>query len=242
MTSKPRNPYSRPPSQVAVFAHIAQSDQGNAFVPAGLLENANSDAPSFTYGKRYVQRQHAIEIDPAALPLTAENGGIQGFTLPGLHEFGGLRDAAPDAWGRRVIENKLKVGSGVLPEVAYLLEAGVDRVGALDIRLTLDSPAKKSAVGEVSLERLLEAADRIENDEDIGEDLADCFEGLGSAGGARPKASIRDESDVLWLAKFPSKSDRACNAVLEAGSSGRSTRSRPGQLVARHPRTQCFYR
>ncbi|MBW4787046.1 type II toxin-antitoxin system HipA family toxin [Alcaligenes faecalis subsp. faecalis] len=218
MTSKPRNPYSRPPSKVAVFAHIAQSDQGNAFVPAGLLENANSDAPSFTYGKRYVQRQHAIEIDPAALPLTAENGGIQRFTLPGLHEFGGLRDAAPDAWGRRVIENKLKVGSGVLPEVAYLLEAGVDRVGALDIRLTLDSPAKKSAVGEVSLERLLEAADRIENDEDIGEDLADCFEGLGSAGGARPKASIRDESDVLWLAKFPSKSDRACNAVLEAGT------------------------
>ncbi len=214
MTSRPRNPYSRPPNEVAVFAHIAHDNQSNHFVPAGLLENANSTAPSFTYGKRYVQRSHTIEIDPAALPLANEPGGIQRFTLPRLQEFGGLRDAAPDAWGRRVIENKLKVGSGVLPEVAYLLEAGVDRVGALDIRLTLDAPAKQSAVGEVTLERLLEAADRIENDEDIGDDLSDCFEGLGSAGGARPKASIRDEFDVLWLAKFPSQPDRVCNAVL----------------------------
>ena len=218
MTSKSRNPYSRPPNEVAVFAHVADVDKGNDFVPAGLLEDAASDAPSFTYGRRYVQRRNAIEIDPAALPLAREQGGKRHFTLPGLKEFGGLRDAAPDAWGRRVIENKLKVGSGVLPEVAYLLEAGVDRVGALDIRLALTSPAKAPAARELTLERLLEAADRIENDEDIGEDLAGCFEGLGCAGGARPKASVRDDRGVLWLAKFPSRSDRVSNAVLEAGT------------------------
>jgi serine/threonine-protein kinase HipA len=45
----------------------------------------------------------------------------------------------PDAWGRRIIENKLKVAANKLPEVAYLLEAGSDRVGALDVRLTRDS-------------------------------------------------------------------------------------------------------
>lgn len=218
MTSKRRNPYSRPPNEVAVFAHVADTEGRNDFVPAGLLEDAASDAPRFTYGRRYVQRRHAVEIDPVALPLAREPGGTPRFTLPGLKEFGGLRDAAPDAWGRRVIENKLKVGSGVLPEVAYLLEAGVDRVGALDIRLTLSSPAKSRTAKEATLERLLEAANRIENDENIGDDLAGCFDGLSSAGGARPKASIRDDNDVLWLAKFPSRSDRASNAVLEAGT------------------------
>ncbi|CAN7165746.1 HipA domain-containing protein [Pseudorhodoferax sp. LjRoot39] len=213
-----RNPYAKPPASVTVFAHLAGVDGKNGFVPAGLLEDVGTKAPTFAYGRRYVERPAAIELDPVALPLANETGGVKRFPLPGHEEFGGLRDAAPDAWGRRVIENKLKAGSGVLPEVAYLLEAGVDRVGALDVRLDRNAPAKASAVGEVSVERLLEAADRIENDEPVGEDLASCFEGLGTAGGARPKASVRDGAGVLWLAKFPSRTDRVCNAVLEAGT------------------------
>jgi len=46
----------------------------------------------------------------------------------------GSRDAAPDAWGRWVIEAKLKVPANSLPESQYLLHAGSDCVGALDIR------------------------------------------------------------------------------------------------------------
>lgn len=201
-----------------MFAHLAGVDGGNGFVPAGLLEDLNTQAPTFTYGRRYFNRPNAIEVDPVALSFSRAPGGVKQFTLPGHSEFGGLRDAAPDAWGRRVIENKLKVGSGLLPEVAYLLESGVDRVGSLDVRKDIDAPAKPAAAAEVGLVRLLEAADRIENEEPVGEDLANCFDGLGSAGGARPKASVRDAQGVLWLAKFPSRSDRACNAVLEAGT------------------------
>lgn len=51
-----------------------------------------------------------------------------------------LRDAAPDAWGRRVILNK-KFGkkSGQLDgldlsELVFLLESGSDRIGALDFQ------------------------------------------------------------------------------------------------------------
>lgn len=218
MTFNARHPYARPPHEVAVFAHLAGVDGRNDFVPAGLLENAATDTPAFVYGKRYVARRHPVEIDPVALPLAKEVGGIRRFPWPGHVEFGGLRDATPDAWGRRVIENKLHVGSGVLPEVAYLLEAGIDRVGALDIRPTLSSAPKPSAVGEVPLARLLEAADRIENNEPISDELASCFEGLGATGGARPKATVRDAQGILWLAKFPSRTDRVCNAVLEAGT------------------------
>ena len=216
MTSD-RNPYARPPSEVVVFAHVAE-EHGADFVPAGSLEGANTPQPVFVYGKRYVQRPYAVEVDPVALPLKDEEGGAKRFVLAGLTEFGGIRDAAPDAWGRRVIENKLKVAVNKLPEVAYLLEAGSDRVGALDVRLARDSEATAPVSAEMDLARLMEAADRIENEEHVGEDLAIYFGSLGSAGGARPKASVRTDDGVLWLAKFPSKSDRACNAVLEAGA------------------------
>ena len=216
MTSD-RNPYARPPSDVFVFAHVVD-EHGADFVPAGSLQGANTTEPVFVYGKRYVQRPYPVEVDPVALPLKDEAGGTKRFVLAGLTEFGGIRDAAPDAWGRRVIENKLKVAANKLPEVAYLLEAGSDRVGALDVRRALDSEATAPVSAELDLARLMEAADRIENGEHVGEDLAVYFESLGSAGGARPKASVRTDDGVLWLAKFPSKSDRACNAVLEAGA------------------------
>lgn len=216
MTSD-RNLYARPPNDVFVFAHVAD-EHGADFVPAGSLEGANTTQPVFVYGKRYVQRPYAVEVDPVALPLKDEEGGAKRFAVAGLTEFGGIRDAAPDSWGRRVIENKLKVAVNKLPEVAYLLEAGSDRVGALDVRLKRDSEATAPVTAEMDLARLLEAADRIENEEHLGEDLAIYFGSLGSAGGARPKASVRTDDGVLWLAKFPSKSDRACNAVLEAGA------------------------
>ncbi|MFA9286341.1 type II toxin-antitoxin system HipA family toxin [Comamonas sp. SY3] len=218
-TISKRSKYAHPPEQVAVFAHVAGAGvrQQNAFVPAGMLENLAQDrSPTFAYGKKYVKRNNVIEVDPVALPLAGEQGGQQRHVLPGLSEFGGLRDAAPDAWGRRVIENKLR--SGTLPEVAYLLEAGSNRVGALDVRLAVNSPQSDEAYGVVDLERLLDVADRIENDEPVPETFFHYFNGLGSAGGARPKATIRDEHGVLWLAKFPSKGDKACNAVLEAGA------------------------
>ena len=38
------------------------------------------------------------------------------FPLPGLDEFEGIRDAAPDAWGRRVIEANLPVPTNSLDE------------------------------------------------------------------------------------------------------------------------------
>ena len=218
MTSN-HSKYFRPPEKVAVFAHVAGAGtrKQNAFVPAGMLENLAEDrSPTFIYGTKYVDRNNAIEVDPVALPLVNETGGQLRHVLPGLSEFGGIRDAAPDAWGRRVIENKLR--SGKLPEVAYLLEAGSNRIGALDIRPALDSPENDAVNGEVDLERLLDVADRIENDEPVPEELLQYFNGLGSAGGARPKATIRDEQGVLWLAKFPAKGDTACNAVLEAGA------------------------
>lgn len=219
MTSESKNrPYAKPPTSVAVFAHVAENGR-NEFVPAGMLEHLDQGGDAtFTYGTKYVQRKNPVEIDPVALPLKGEKGGQSRQVAKGLTEFGGIRDAAPDAWGRRVIENKLKVSGAELPEVAYLIEAGSDRVGALDVRLGRDSPPISPSNSVVDLERLLVVADKIESNEEVPAEFLPYFNGLGTAGGARPKASVRDESGVLWLVKFPAQKDRACNAVLEGGS------------------------
>jgi len=49
--------------------------------------------------------------------------------------------------------------------------------------------------------------DGAEDDPEYGRWLRMLIAPGGSLGGARPKASVRDERDHLWIAKFPSRSD-----------------------------------
>ena len=206
-------------NELAVFAHL-----DGAFVPAGLLtlteENVELQASEFAYGQRYIDRPNALEIDPVNLPLRDKKVVKGKKLLPenALPFFGGIRDAAPDAWGRRVIEAKLKVPANSLPESVYLLEAGSDRVGALDVRLSLNSPEHKGHVPIASLEYLLEAAERIEEGLPVPVHLEAIFNGGTALGGARPKATIRNEHGVLWLAKFPSKGEHLNVPEIEAAT------------------------
>lgn len=202
-------------SKLFVFSHI-----GTGFVPAGrltLTEDIEVSASAFSYGLRYLKRADRIEIDPVSLALDgmAQTKGQILHPANALSEFGGIRDAAPDAWGRRVIEALRNVPANSLPESAYLLAAGSDRVGALDIRETLDSPPVAGANSIRDLDYLLEATERIEQGLPIPANLADIIAPGASAGGARPKSSIRDEDGCLWLAKFPSHGDRFSVADAE---------------------------
>ena len=211
--------YPKAPDSLAVFAYIADADgpkPQHGFVPAGLL-NLAGEVQQFGYGKHYRERRHAIEIDPVSLPLVTADG----FTFPrgDFREFGGIRDAAPDAWGRRVIESMLKVPANSLPESLYLLHAGSDRVGALDVRRDIQAPAGPALSSAVDLGYLLQTAAMIEEGIEVPAKLQPYFNGISGAGGARPKASVRSTDGLLWLAKFPSVSDHGPrNAVLEAGA------------------------
>ena len=204
--------------QLYVFAHLPEAPGGH-FVPAGrlTLNEAHSPNPAlrelaseFAYGMRYLERPERFELDPVSLSL-ADLEAVRGkvlFPVHGLSEFGGIRDAAPDAWGRRVIEARRKAPANSLSEADYLLEAGGDRVGALDVRMALDSQGAPSASDLRSLGYLLQAAEAVEAGEPVPANLMDLLGAGPSAGGARPKASIRDDEGGLWLAKFPSLGDR----------------------------------
>lgn len=205
--------------KLAVFSHL----EGD-WAPCGLLtlaeEGAQTLGSSFAYGTRYVERPNAIEIDPVALGLKNKQEIKGRALLPpvGLTLFGGIRDAAPDAWGRRVIEAKLKVPPNSLPESAYLLHAGSDRVGALDIRPNLQATAAPGISEVRSLQYLIEAADRIEEGLPVPANLEPIFVGGTALGGARPKASVRDQDGVLWLAKFSGRKESINLPWVEYGT------------------------
>ena len=194
-------------TDIYVFAHLPQG-----WAPAGRLtfiQERELFTTSFAYGTRYAERPDAFEIDPVSLSLTDKSQvrGAERFPANQLTQFGGIRDAAPDAWGRRVIESQRRVPANSLTEADYLLGAGSDRVGALDVRASLSSPLQAGATPIQSLPYLLEAAERIELGLPIPSALADFFGSAPGAGGARPKASVRDERGLLWLTKFPAVGD-----------------------------------
>ena len=175
-------------------------------VVAGKLASQGTEYV-FNYGKSYLERGNAIAIYDAELPLR------QGLIplLPGLNIPGCLRDAAPDAWGRRVILNKKfgKKASGVDPaaidELTYLMESGSDRIGALDFQLspTLYEPRHASCA---SLEELAEATELVEKGIPLTEELAQALHHGSSIGGARPKALVQSDSKK-FIAKFSTSSD-----------------------------------
>ena len=86
----------------------------------------------------------------------------EGLTMPGC-----IRDAAPDAWGRRVMINKTlgRKGAGTdaaqLDELTYLLASGSDRIGALDFQRSPTEYVPRIA-DDVHLAELLESAERVE--------------------------------------------------------------------------------
>lgn len=205
-----------PQRTLYVFTHLTEG-----WAPAGrlsLTQERDVVASSFAYGTRYIDRPDAFDIDPVSLSLADKTRvrGAELFPINQLTQFGGIRDAAPDAWGRRVIEAQRRVPANSLTEADYLLGAGSDRVGALDVRESLDSPVHAGAAPIRSLPYMLEAAERIEQGLPIPAALADVFGAGPSAGGARPKASVRDEAGVLWLAKFAAVGDTLDMAWAES--------------------------
>lgn len=197
------------------FAHLGDT----GFVPAGALSltqgSRDVEASSFIYGTRYLERPGRIEIDPVSLALDGNVKGVELRPANQLRQFGGIRDAAPDAWGRRVIESRLKSPANSLPESRYLLEAGSERVGALDMRPLPDSPQASAAAPVRDLHYMLEAAERVEAGEDVPASLRDYLGAGATAGGARPKTTVRDSDGLLYLAKFPSRSDTFDVSIVE---------------------------
>lgn len=161
----------------------------------------------FNYGRSYLERAGALAIYDPELPL--ERGAI--VPLEGLSMAGCLRDGAPDAWGRRVIINRMTGGKGAsidvgaVDELTFLLESGSDRIGALDFQASSSAYQARSS-NAASLEELLDVAALVEKGVPITPELEQAVFHGTSLGGARPKAAIESEH-AKFIAKFSSSGD-----------------------------------
>ena len=179
-------------------------------VVAGRLEK-DGRRLLFNYGRSYLERMkavpRAISIYEPELPLRS---GIIA-PLPGLQCANSIRDAAPDAWGRRVIINKIlglrkaEIDTAELDELTYLLESGSDRIGALDFQRSPTEYVPRAAES-VSMAELIESAERVEQGVPLTPELDQALFHGSSIGGARPKAAIEAQGKK-YIAKFSSTSD-----------------------------------
>ncbi len=196
-------PDTRAPEEAYVWIWLPDA---TAPVVAGRIAR-DGEQLIFNYGRSYLDRNDRIPIYEPELPL--RSGAIAPEV--GLSMAGCLRDASPDAWGRRVILHRTfgrkgrDVDTTVLDELAYLLESASDRTGALDFQ---HSPSEyvPRAVHTATLEELQSAAMKVEEGVPLTPELDHALSHGTSLGGARPKAMIQG-GDTKMIAKFSSSSD-----------------------------------
>jgi serine/threonine-protein kinase HipA len=178
------------------------------WVPCASLKvtevGAGSFEGTFTYGKRYLERFNVLELDPYHLKLTAKP--MKFTMLKGIP--GALRDASPDAWGRRVIQARLAKEESEISEIEYLLNGPDDGAGNLRFGLAPQPPGPSKPFNRThQLEALVQAAEHLEETGQLPHEVLEQLEPGTSMGGARPKASIED-GHRIYLAKLPEKNDK----------------------------------
>lgn len=180
---------------------------------------------TFTYGRSYLAREQAMPLYLPELPL------VERIIQPLAGEIAGcLRDAAPDGWGQRVIENAHVSAGGThaLGVLDYLLRSSANRIGALGFSRSVDAPPSSGERG-ASLDELVASAERVEAGEPLDPDLDRALLHGTSVGGTRPKALLSD-GDRSLIAKFSSSSDS--RPVVKAEFVAMTLAKRAGLTVA----------
>jgi serine/threonine-protein kinase HipA len=175
---------------------------------------------SFEYSEEWLNSGNAQNLDP---DLQLYSGSQ--YLSEVKSNFGIFLDSSPDRWGRILMQRReailartenRKVNS--LLEIDYLLGVYDEhRMGAIRFKENEDGPFlndnKDFATPPWTTLRDLEYASlQIEKNENT--DNPDYIKWMNllfapgsSLGGARPKASVMDTENNLWIAKFPSTKD-----------------------------------
>lgn len=172
---------------------------------------------SFEYDKGWLKKTGlTLTLDPELMPYS----GRQYPT--GKNIFGLFADASPDRWGRvlmnkreRILAEKEGRKPSKLYDSDYLLGVYDEtRMGGIRFKVNPEGPFlsddKETAAPPWATLRTLEEASRnFENDETglTEKWLNQLIKPGSSLGGARPKATVVDTKNQLWIAKFPSKND-----------------------------------
>lgn len=185
---------------------------GESLTPVGHLrftQNGPRQFSTFAYDPAWIENSRAFAVQPD-FPL--EGGPFHTSGQPGNMRdalAGVFADAAPDTWGRRLLERAC--GNG-LSEFEYLtLSDDSCRQGALrfldDEGRIIRGRAVDAVPRLVDLQAITAIARAYEQGKEIAAEELQALAGAGGSGGARPKANVWD-GDTLWLAKFTSVHDQ----------------------------------
>jgi len=178
---------------------------------------------SFEYDPNWLKSGQAQLLDPD-LQLYA---GMQYLNKQGKSNFGMFLDSSPDRWGRILMRRREAAWARLekrheqnLFETDYLLGVyDAHRMGALRFKLATAGPflndnKEMASPPWTSIRELEQISLRLEDDDVVND--PDYLKWLNmlvapgsSLGGARPKASVLDNENHLWIAKFPSKNDQS---------------------------------
>ena len=214
---------------VQVYVDI---DGAGGPVRMGVLHAQSSgrqEVFSFEYAPEWLRSEAAFAFDPDLQLLE----GAQ-YPAQSRSNFGIFLDSAPDRWGRLLMQRRENLRARQeqrtaqrLTEWDYLLGVHDEtRLGALRLRSLdggefLDSDRQMAAPPITSVHELQAASEGLERhiDDEQNPEYARWLNQLvapgSSLGGARPKASVRDEAGELCIAKFPSRADTRNMAAWE---------------------------
>lgn len=191
---------------------------GEDILAGRLYQNVRhgDETTTFSYAPSYLDNPRAFSLAPD-MPL-----GHGSFHSAGLRELRAFEDCMPDRWGRNLMLRTERYNARseqrtprTLFEADMLMGVNDEaRQGALRIWDTAGKPLSSVHNGvprETSIPTLLAAADRAAADMDA--DIRDLLAAGSSLGGARPKASIRDEQGYLCIAKFPKADEGSLDDV-----------------------------
>lgn len=187
---------------------------GTSGLVVGRLHLGSGKRSAFRYDETWLGDARFFNLSPDLQP-------VSGVQHPQGVFFQALEDTGPDAWGERVIRRahaKLRQKDRSLTPLApvdFLLWVDDEaRVGALRLFDTqagvyLNSgQAQRHVPPLVELDRVLKAAQALEDGSESEQDLEYLLGRGTSLGGARPKSTVRDTDGALALGKFPSQADQ----------------------------------
>jgi serine/threonine-protein kinase HipA len=204
---------------ILVYAHWQGQPEPLLMGTLNAIRAKGKETFAFEYTQDWLQSGFTHMLDP---DLQLYSGAY--YPRDDKENFGVFLDSCPDRWGRVLMKRKEAAMARAeerparqLLESDYLL--GVfdgHRMGAIRFKTDavgpfLDDNKNMASPPWTSLRELEEASLKFEENNIDDPDYLKWVNMLiapgSSLGGARPKASVLDPEDNLWIAKFPSKQD-----------------------------------
>jgi serine/threonine-protein kinase HipA len=204
---------------IQVYAHWQGLEEPSLMGMLSVSPAKGKESFSFEYADVWLKSGFSQMIDP---DLQLYSGAY--YPRDDKPNFGVFLDSCPDRWGRVLMQRREAAiakqedrAAKKLLESDFLL--GVydgHRMGALRFKLDTDEPflndnKAMAAPPWTSLRELEHASLKFEEDNTDDPEYLKWVAMLiapgSSLGGARPKASVMDAHNNLWIAKFPSRND-----------------------------------